>query len=229
MHVWTAYVCETFSTAWEFWKYQVPLVALEHRYMLDSLLCLSAMHLSRQMPKQWLSLEGRMATVGESGSVSETPGSGRVPENLRWTLPEGVDQAQLDSFAQRAEPDHLVAKRRSDMVQIAQTYFDRALDGHRTAVLNMDADNSQAVYLTSICVSWAALFHLSENSEDPTMPCNDPVQWIRLSRGTRTIVSSPSCFLVAFLPHTDKTVGPQMVGVRWTRVAHAFRRLLRRP
>lgn len=197
MHEWTAYVCETFSTAWEFWKYQVPLIALEHRYLLDSLMCLSAMHSSRQLPKQWLSLEGRMATIGENGSLDNTPGTDRATETLRWTLPEGVDQAQLDRYAPKAEPEHMLAKRRIDMVQIAQTYFDRAIDGHRSAILNMDAEDPQAVYLTSICVSWAALFHLNENSEDPTMPCNDPVQWIRLARGTRAIVSQSSFFFKA--------------------------------
>jgi len=189
MHEWTAYVCETFSTAWEFWKYQAPLVALEHRYLLDSLLCLSAMHVSRQLPKQWLSLEGRMASLSENGNLTDTPGTDRAPDNTLWTLPEGADRAKLDSYAPRAEPEYLVAKRRNDMLQVAQAYFDRALDGHRTAVQNMSPDNSEAVYLTSVCVSWAALFHLSENSEDPAMPCNDPVQWVRLARGSRTIVS----------------------------------------
>lgn len=190
MHEWTAYVCETFTTAWEFWKYQVPLIALDCRYLLDSIMCLSAMHLSRQMPKRWLPLEGRMASLSEDSSLANAPGSHLPHDNTRWSLPDGVDRTELDGYAPKAEPDYLIAKRRQDMLQIAQSYFDRAVDGHRAAVLNMTPENAEAVYCASVCISWAALFHLSEESDDPAMPCNDPVQWIRLSRGTRAIVST---------------------------------------
>lgn len=59
MHEWTAYTCTTFSTAWEFWRYQAPLIALEFRYVLDAMLALAALHASRQVPRQWIPLEGR--------------------------------------------------------------------------------------------------------------------------------------------------------------------------
>lgn len=47
MHEWTAYVCHTLSTAWEFWKYEAPLLAFEHRCILDGLHCLAALYIAR--------------------------------------------------------------------------------------------------------------------------------------------------------------------------------------
>ena len=59
MHEWTAWTSKTFSTAWEFWHYQAPLVALEFRHLLDSILAVSALYASRQPPMQWVPLYGK--------------------------------------------------------------------------------------------------------------------------------------------------------------------------
>lgn len=59
MHEWTAHTSQTFSTASEFWRFQVPLIALDFRYVLDALLAMAALHASRRPPNRWLSLEGR--------------------------------------------------------------------------------------------------------------------------------------------------------------------------
>lgn len=59
MHEWTAYACQTFSTAWEFWKLQAPLIALEFRHVLDAMLAMAALYASRQTPMQWIPLHGK--------------------------------------------------------------------------------------------------------------------------------------------------------------------------
>lgn len=59
MHEWTAYACQSFSTAWEFWRFQAPLIALEFRNVLDAMLAMAALHASRQPPMQWIPLDGR--------------------------------------------------------------------------------------------------------------------------------------------------------------------------
>lgn len=59
MHEWTAYTCKTLATDVEFWTYQVPLIALQFRPVLDSVLAMAALHASRQPPKQWVPTEGR--------------------------------------------------------------------------------------------------------------------------------------------------------------------------
>ena len=59
MHEWTAYACKTFSTTWEYWYYQAPLLALEYRYLLDAMLAMAALHASKQPPSQWNPIEGR--------------------------------------------------------------------------------------------------------------------------------------------------------------------------
>jgi hypothetical protein len=45
------------------------------------------------------------------------------------------------------------------------------------------------VYLTSILVSFYALFVCSESDEDSTLPSSDPIQWLRVAKGTRFICS----------------------------------------
>lgn len=47
--------------------------------------------------------------------------------------------------------------------------------------------HSTTVYVTSILVADYALFVCSESDEDSTLPSPDPVQWLRVSRGTRFI------------------------------------------
>ena len=44
-----------------------------------------------------------------------------------------------------------------------------------------------SVYLTSILVSFYALFVCSEDDQDPTLPYSDPIQWLRVAKGTRFI------------------------------------------
>lgn len=53
----------------------------------------------------------------------------------------------------------------------------------------MCTNPSRLVYITSILVSFYALFVCSESDEDPTVPNSDPIQWLRVAKGTRFICS----------------------------------------
>lgn len=80
MHEWTAYTCsvrvffkmyvmpqsnsqQSFSANTEFWRFQAPLFAMEHRLVLDAMFALAALHFSRQSPEQWIPMEGRMVPI----------------------------------------------------------------------------------------------------------------------------------------------------------------------
>ena len=82
---------------------------------------------------------------------------------------------------------YLAAKRSHEMLGVSRMYFDRAIDGHRKALADLSVENIEAVYLTSILVSFHALFVLGESEEDSTLPSLDPIQWLRLAKGTRFI------------------------------------------
>lgn len=71
------------------------------------------------------------------------------------------------------------------MLVNARIYFDRAIDGHRRGLSALTRENVEAVYITSILVSFHALFTLSDSYEDRTLPTLDPVVWLRLADGTR--------------------------------------------
>lgn len=71
------------------------------------------------------------------------------------------------------------------MLITARIYFDRAIDGHRRGLSALTRENVEAVYITSILVSYHALFTLSDSDEDRTLPTLDPVVWLRLADGTR--------------------------------------------
>jgi hypothetical protein len=83
----------------------------------------------------------------------------------------------------------LASKRSHEMLTVSRFYFDRAIDGHRKALSDLTVENIEAVYLTSILVSFLAVFVLSESDEDSTLPYVDPLQWMRLAKGTRFICS----------------------------------------
>lgn len=73
------------------------------------------------------------------------------------------------------------------MLTVSRFYFDRAIEGHRRALDDLSVENIESVYMTSILVSFFAVFVLSEREEDSTLPSLDPLQWMRLAKGTRYI------------------------------------------
>lgn len=182
MHEWTAYVCQSFSTAWEFWRYQAPLIALEFRYMLDAMHALAALHASRQPTRQWVPLEARMIEV-------RTPSHGGAqPEQKRadyWNLKDrNYEELLANSLTSAGNNAFLASKGSAEMVSISRTYFDRAIDGHRRALSDLTMENIEAVYCTSVLVSFCALFTLSESEDDSMLMSVNPIQWLRLARGT---------------------------------------------
>lgn len=191
MHEWTAQVPQSFSTAWVFWQRQAPLIAFEHRYVLDALLCLAALHASRRQPQQWLALEGRMApAANKSSSPQETSLEVNQHTDPRWTLPSELNNAAPAELRSRPQMDRLALDdQQVEMLRVARIYFERALAGQNKALPNIDAQSGEACYLASIGVSWAAFFSLGEDHEGVHWWLNDPIQWVRIAHGSRVVVS----------------------------------------
>lgn len=191
MHEWTSHVPQSFSTAWEFWQRQAPLIAFEHRYVLDSLLCLAALHASRREPQQWLALEGRMVpTTGKQPSTQVIRASRDQASQPQWTLPGELDIPKSADVRSRFRMDNLASdQQQAEMLRVAHIYFDRALAGQNKALPAIDAESGEACYLASICVSYAALFSLGEDQDETRSWLNDPIQWVRIAHGSRVVVS----------------------------------------
>lgn len=184
MHEWIVYTCHTLSTTWEFWKYQAPLLAFEHRYVLDAMLAVTALYASRQKPRVWSSLEGKMYDVGDDDSNS-TPIIEAALQN-GWKKATQSRQYQLGAPG----PQHIIVRsdNAGEMLEISRKYFARALEGHQRAVANITKDNARASYLCSILVCYYSLFTLSEGSDENDSLMLDPMKWFRLSRGTVFII-----------------------------------------
>lgn len=191
MHEWNTQVPQSFSTAWEFWQRQAPLIAFQHRYVLDSLLCLAALHAHRRQPQQWLALEGRMAPTMEEQTSTQIPGSTNSQDAHRsWKLSSEMDASATLDLRSRLNMDHLaVEQQRGEMLRVARIYFDRALAGQNKALLAIDAESGEACYIASLCVTWAGLFFLGEDQDDADPGLNDPIQWARIAHGSRVVVS----------------------------------------
>lgn len=179
MHHWTCHTCKTFSTAWEFWQSQCPLIALRHRYLLDAIFAMTALHASRQPPSMWLPLEGRLAHVSESMQAPPTE-SWKMTDEEADAINRGILSKKRLAEEGGSNSEHLL--------NISRTYFDRSIEGHRAAVADLTIDNVEAIWFTSILVSFIALFTLRETTEDGSAPSVDPVLWLRLGGGIATIV-----------------------------------------
>ncbi|KXS94299.1 hypothetical protein AC578_6785 [Pseudocercospora eumusae] len=200
MHQWTAYTCQvplisavddkmclftslltsiqTFSTAFEFWRCQAPLFAMEFRMVLDAMFGLAALHASRQPPAQWIPMDGRIR--------DPTYNSEHVTRDLSNHWKEHEDGVEIANAVRNANhPDYGGAKRSRELLLNARKYFDRAIDGHRSGIAALTRENVEATYITSILISFQALFSLSETDEDSTLPVVDAIVWLRLADGTR--------------------------------------------
>ena len=191
MHEWNTQVPQSFSTAWEFWQRQAPLIAFEHRYVLDSLLCLAALHAHRRQPQQWLALEGRMSTSIEEQTSEQFHRPSNAQETYQsWKLPSEIETSEASSVRSRSRMDHLaLGQERGELLRVARVYLNRALAGQNKALPVIDAESGEACYLASICVTWATLFFLGEHQDDTISWLNDPIQWARIAHGSRVVVS----------------------------------------
>ena len=192
MHEWNTQVPQSFSTAWEFWQRQAPLIAFEHRYVLDSLLCLAALHAHRRQPQQWLALEGRMApTLEEQTSTQTSRLSNGQEAHQPWNLPSEMKTSETSNVHSRLRLDHLaLEQQRGELLHVARSYFDRALAEQNKALPVIDTESGEACYLASICVTWAALFFLGEDQDSTNPWLSDPIQWARIAHGSHVVVSS---------------------------------------
>lgn len=106
--------------------------------------------------------------------------------NGQWKL-EGMDADFSKQVTSSGNKAWLNTKCRDQMLTVSRFYFDRAIEGHRKALDDLSVENIESVYMTSILVSFHAVFVLSESEEDTTLPSLDPLQWMRLAKGTRFI------------------------------------------
>ena len=213
MHEWNTQVPQSFSTAWEFWQRQAPLIAFQHRYVLDSLFCLAALHAHRRQPQQWLALESRMApTAGEQTSTGMSRPANDQGALKPWNLPSEMNTPEaLDGTSRLRLDDLALEQQRGEMLRVARIYFDRALAGQNRALPAIDAASGEACYLASLCVTWAGLFFLGADQDAANPGLSDPIQWVRVAQGSRVVVSSRSKLSPApcetrrylpMLPHT---------------------------
>lgn len=73
-------------------------------------------------------------------------------------------------------------------VTVSRTYFDRAIDGYRHALQDINIENVEAIFTTSILVSFHALFALSEGAHDSILPPLEASFWLRLGRGNYWVI-----------------------------------------
>lgn len=197
IHQWTAHTSTSFSTVGEFWRLQAPLVAVQHRCLMDAMLALSALHASRTPAQRWLAREGRMEQVmpiRDAHHQTPAPDQNLAP---LWKMDRGMLDGYkkgLEAGTSSAEVEQLMhheAQRRVEMRTVSHVYFDRAIEAHRQALLNLSVNNIEAVYLTSIIVSFHALFELAEfDVHESTDVSSDPGLWVRLAHGTVFICQS---------------------------------------
>ncbi|KAI9723909.1 MAG: hypothetical protein M1828_004028 [Chrysothrix sp. TS-e1954] len=71
-------------------------------------------------------------------------------------------------------------------------YYNRALQGHRSCVNNVDASNAEAVLATTVMIAFQSFVALGTHGGDQSSPTpyELPLQWLKLSSGTRTLYST---------------------------------------
>lgn len=186
MHQWTAYTCESFSTAFEFWKYQAPKIAFESRFVRDAIMALAALQMSKQIPTGWNSLRGRMIPTELSDDIQQETRSGEDVHQY-WKMPGSSEAEKAGALTKSSCSFYLAGKTSAEMVSISRVYFDRSIEGYREALQDMTTRNAEAIYITSVLTSFNAMFSLSETEADSLLPVN-PSLWLGLSGGIRDII-----------------------------------------
>ena len=135
---------------------------------------LSALNASRRLPNQPPPVDSYILSPGQ-----ELPEP--VSDLSDWSLPRPDSRP--------GTPADIHAKLRLSMVENARMYFDRAIDGHRRAVSALTTQNVQALHITSLLVSFYALFSLSENDTASSLSDSDYLLWMRLADGVKILSS----------------------------------------
>ena len=152
--------------------------------VLDAMFGLAALHFSKQSPSQHIPMNGRMVPIRDP---VYQPVHASKDISAQWKeSDDAYDTA--NAIRNSSHPGFVGEKRSHEMLLNARKYFDRALDGQHRGLTALTKDNVEAVYLTSILVSFHALFTLGEPDDDATLPSLDPMIWLRLADSTRHVV-----------------------------------------
>lgn len=185
MHEWTVYACKSFTTAWEYWQSQVPLIAIDFRFVTDAILSLAALHAAKSPPSIWIPTAGRMVPIHELANL-ERDTSRIIPGH--WDLGSEATASYYRVIYERStQLAQTAASDTKDMLTVSRIYSDRAIEGHRKALQELTADNIEAVYVTSVLVGYIALTNLGDDSDDSNGPTMNPALWLQLGAATRKI------------------------------------------
>lgn len=186
VHHWTSCTSSSFSPAVDYWRSQVPSVALEHRYVFDALLAIAALDICRKAPAKIIVLDGQQVQIRNPiydpshPEVESTRSWRGLPDS--WKLQGNSDEAWSSEYRTSfgAEEHH-------GMLQTSRQYFDRAIEGHQKAVATLTVEQIEAVFITSVLISIYGLFILSKDEDDVILPTFDPVHWLHLGEGTHVL------------------------------------------
>lgn len=172
LHEWTAHTCETISTAWEFYKYEAPALAFRFRFVMDALLAMSALYISKHGAKRMSS--ARVWDITQGVKASEGQAGPSLPQS---GPPSGAGQAAATTawFEKR------------DLVKVSRGYFLRALEGQRQAVAEISLGNIKAAWVCTYLVSCYTMFTLSEGSNEDEHSGLEAVEWVRGARGVVSV------------------------------------------
>lgn len=110
----------------------------------------------------------------------------------RWAVKRRASVADrianvASDFGDASDNELEASQRSAKLLTAHRMYFDRAIEGYRKALSDLNIENVEAVFTASILVSFNALFTLSENQEDNPLQSLDPSFWLRLAGGSRWI------------------------------------------
>ncbi|GIZ38808.1 hypothetical protein CKM354_000220900 [Cercospora kikuchii] len=180
MYEWTAFTCTSFSTVWEFWKHQCPMIAFEYPWVQDAMMALTALHASRAKPRYWSSLEGRL--IHADAAVNTANSHPEQPASIEWNKAKQT----MNGLSSRGSITVITPHDHAEMLERSRRYFTRALEGHQKAVAVLSVSNIRAAYLGAVLISYYALFTLNEPAEESLML--DPLKWFQLSRGVLFLI-----------------------------------------
>lgn len=129
-----------------------------------------------------------MVTTDQAYTPRTEEGGTPSPSYWKQLSDKSIMNDVVNALNQNRSTSHLGTKRSRGMVTASRAYFDRAIDGYRHAIENITMENVEAVFTTSILVSFNALFALSEGAHDSIVPPLEASFWLRLGRGNYWII-----------------------------------------
>lgn len=124
-----------------------------------------------------------MVTKDQVYTPGRSEAGGTTPTYWKQLSDKGVMDSVVNALNNSQSNAYMGTKRSRGMVTVSRTYFDRAIDGYRHALQNITIENVEAIFTTSILVSFHALFALCEGAHDSILPPLEASFWLRLGRG----------------------------------------------